>query len=69
MTTAREWNKAALARLRMVHVPSGKAGNLVGHWRDCATLFLGYERIRAASLPVFEQFAKAEIAPESGVRS
>ena len=68
MTTAREWSKAALARLRMVHTPSGQAGNLVAHWRDRATLFLRYERVGAASLPVFEQFPKSELSPESEVR-
>ena len=67
MTTAREWSKAAVARLRMVHTPSGQAGNLVAHWRDRATLFLRYERVGAASLPVFEQFAKSELSPESEV--
>ena len=51
-----QWNRAALARLRMIHTPTGTAGNLVAHWRDRATLFLRYEQIGAARLPVFEQF-------------
>lgn len=51
----------------MVHVPTGTAGNLVAHWRNRATLFVRYERIGAATLPVFEQFPKAELTPESGV--
>ena len=69
MRTRNEWNRAAVARMRMVHVPTGTAGNLVAHWGGQATLFLRYERIGAASLPVFEQFPKAELAPESEVQS
>ena len=56
MKTRIEWNRAAVARLRMVHVPTGTAGNLVAHWGSRARLFLRYERIGAATLPVFEQF-------------
>jgi hypothetical protein len=61
------WNRAALARLRMVHVPSGTAGNLVAHCRGQATLFVRWEHVGAATLPVFEKFPKVELVAESGV--
>ena len=67
MNTNKDWIKAALGRLRMVHVPTGTAGNLVGHWRDRATLFVRWEHVGTASLPVFEQFPKSELAVESEV--
>lgn len=62
-----EWNRAAVARLRMVHVPTGTTGNLVAHWGKRATLFVRWEQVGAATLPVFEQFPKAELTPESEV--
>ena len=48
MRTVKEWNKAALARLRMVHPPSGTAGNLVGHHGKVATLLVRWEHVGAA---------------------
>lgn len=64
---SKEWNRDAAARRRFVHVPSGTAGNLVGHCRDVATLFLRYEHVGAAVLPVFERFSKSELSPETEV--
>jgi hypothetical protein len=65
--TRNEWNRAAAGRLRMVHVPTGTAGNLIAHWSRQATLFLRYEHVGTATLPVFEQYPKSELAPESEV--
>jgi hypothetical protein len=59
-----QWNRAALGKLRMVHVPTGTAGNLVAHWGKRATLFVRWEHVGTASLPVFEQFPKVELTPE-----
>lgn len=65
MKTAKEWNRAATGRLRMVHLPTGTAGNLVGHCRDRATLFVRWEHVGSFSVPVFERFPKAELRPEA----
>ena len=65
--TAKEWTRDAQARRRFVHVPSGQAGNLVGHCRNVGILFLRYEHVGAVSLPVFERFPKAELVPETEV--
>jgi len=51
----------------MVHMPTGTAGNLVSHWGQRATLFVRWEHVGAATLPVFEQFPKAELVAESEV--
>lgn len=68
--TLREWQKAALARLRVVHTPSGTAGNLAGVMRGTATIFVGYETfgIGNAKLPKFKKFPLAEVKPESEVQ-
>ena len=62
----REWQRAALARERVVNLSTGKAGNLVD-WMpgDKCRVFMGYDSIYALKLPQFEVWRKVDCIPES----
>ena len=63
-TTSQKWQRAALYRIRVVHTPTGQAGNLVDWGKSNATVFIKWDYIGAAKLPVFKKFPKNEMAFE-----
>jgi hypothetical protein len=62
--TTREWQKAAVNRMRVIHTPTGTTGNLVDATHKTAVIFTHYETIGALKCPRFERVPLNEIQPE-----